>query len=113
MSGISTHVLDLTRGRPAAGVEVRLWREAGGHWEEVSKRKTDADGRVKSMLRENETVESGRYRLRFETGEYFREHGGEALHPFVEVAFEVRNASEHYHVPLLVTPHSYSTYSGS
>jgi 5-hydroxyisourate hydrolase len=113
MSGISTHVLDLTRGKPAAEVVVRLSREAGGHWSEVSKRTTDADGRVKTMLRENETLESGRYRLQFETAVYFRGQGIEAFHPFVEIAFEVRKADEHYHVPLLLTPHGYSTYRGS
>ncbi|MGA7352602.1 MAG: hydroxyisourate hydrolase, partial [Acidobacteriaceae bacterium] len=102
MSGISTHVLDLARGKPAAGVVVHLSREADGQWTEVSRRTTDADGRVKSMLREHETLESGRYRLHFETAEYFRGQGIEAFHPFVEVAFEVRKADEHYHVPLLL-----------
>jgi 5-hydroxyisourate hydrolase len=113
MSGISTHVLDLTRGKPAAGVVVRLSREADGHWTEVSKRITGADGRVKTMLREHETLESGRYRLHFETEAYFRGQGNEAFHPFVDIAFEVRRADEHYHVPLLLTPHGYSTYRGS
>lgn len=113
MSGISTHVLDLTRGKPANGVVVRLSREADGGWTEVSERTTDADGRVKSMLRENETLESGRYRLHFDTAEYFRGRGVEAFHSFVEIAFEIRHAEEHYHVPLLLTPHGYSTYRGS
>jgi 5-hydroxyisourate hydrolase len=113
MSGISTHVLDLTRGKAAAGMVVRLSREADGQWTEVSKRTTDTDGRVKNMLREHETLESGRYRLHFETAAYFRGQGIEAFHPFAEIAFEVRRADEHYHVPLLLTPHGYSTYRGS
>lgn len=113
MSGISTHVLDVALGKPAAGVVVYLSREEGGEWKEVSKRRTDADGRVKSMLRDNETVGGGKYRLHFDTGEYFEAKGSAALHPFVEIVFEIRNAGEHYHVPLLVTPHSYSTYRGS
>lgn len=113
MSGISTHVLDLARGRPAAGMVIRLERESGGKWADVSSRKTDRDGRVASMLREHETVEAGRYRLHFETADYFRAQGVEALHSFVEVAFEVRSEIEHYHIPLLITPHSYSTYRGS
>ncbi|MGB9032622.1 MAG: hydroxyisourate hydrolase, partial [Acidobacteriaceae bacterium] len=87
MSGISTHVLDLTRGKPAAGVVVRLSRESEGHWTEVSKRTADADGRVKSMLREHETLESGRYRLHFETAAYFGGQGIESFHPFVEIVF--------------------------
>jgi 5-hydroxyisourate hydrolase len=113
MSGISTHVLDLTRGKPAAGLAVRLSRETGSEWVEVSKRKTDTDGRVKSMLREYELPENGKYRLHFETAEYFRGQGAEALHPFVDIVFEVRSPSEQYHIPLLLTPHSYSTYRGS
>ncbi|MGC2297693.1 MAG: hydroxyisourate hydrolase [Acidobacteriaceae bacterium] len=113
MSGISTHILDLTRGQPASGVAVRLSREVDGGWTEISKRTTDADGRVKSMLRENEMLESGRYRLHFATAEYFGGRGVEAFHPFVEIAFEVRHADEHYHVPLLLTPYGYSTYRGS
>ena len=113
MSGISTHVLDLARGRPANGLAIRLARESGDQWVEVSSRKTDRDGRVASMLRENETAEPGRYRLHFETAQYFRAQGIEALHPFVEVVFEIRNETEHYHIPLLLTPHSYSTYRGT
>jgi 5-hydroxyisourate hydrolase len=113
VSGISTHVLDLTRGRPASGVAVLLARESSGEWVEVSSRKTDRDGRVASMLRENEAAETGLYRLHFETAPYFRAHSVEPLHPFVEVFFEIRNPSEHYHIPLLLTPYSYSTYRGS
>jgi 5-hydroxyisourate hydrolase len=113
MSGISTHVLDLTRGKPADGVEVCLSRENGSEWAEVSSRRTDPDGRVKDMLPENAVPQPGKYRLRFETAEYFRAQGMEALHPFVEIAFEIRNADEHYHVPLLITPHGYSTYRGN
>ena len=113
MSGISTHVLDLTLGKPAAGVTVRLSKEEGGSWTEVSTRRTDADGRVKSMLRENEPLERGTYRLRFDTASYFQAKAIAALHPFVEIVFEIRNSGEHHHIPLLVTPHSYSTYRGS
>jgi len=113
MSGISTHVLDLALGKPAAGLMVRLSREEGEGWTEVSTRRTDADGRVKSMLRENEPLERGTYRLRFDTAGYFQTRDIAAFHPFVEVVFEVRNTGEHHHVPLLVTPHSYSTYRGS
>lgn len=113
MSGISTHVLDLARGKPANGLVIRLARETGGQWVEVSSRKTDRDGRVKSMLREHELAEAGRYRLHFETAEYFRTHGTGALHPFVEVVFEIHGGTEHYHIPLLITPHGYSTYRGT
>jgi 5-hydroxyisourate hydrolase len=113
MSGISTHVLDLALGRPAAGVHVRLEREEGGVWREVADGTTDADGRVKSLLPVGELLQTGRFRLGFETGSYFRAQGSKTFHPYIEICFEVNNDGEHYHVPLLVTPHSYSTYRGS
>jgi 5-hydroxyisourate hydrolase len=113
MSGISTHVLDLTLGRPAAGVVVRLDREEDGVWRKLSQQPTDADGRVKSMLPPDTTLELGRYRVGFETGSYFRAQGTNCFHPYIEIAFEVTDPAQNYHVPLLVTPHSYSTYRGS
>jgi len=113
MSGISTHVLDLTLGRPAAGVMVRLERESGGVWQRLSEQPTDVDGRIRSALPADTAVEIGRYRLGFETGSYFRAQGTSCLHPYVEIAFEVADPAQNYHVPLLVTPHSYSTYRGS
>ena len=113
MSGISTHVLDLTLGRPAAGVTVRLERESGGVWQRLSQQQTDADGRIAKALPPDTTLETGRYRLGFETGPYFRGQGVRCLHPYIEIAFEVAEPGQNYHVPLLVTPHSYSTYRGS
>jgi 5-hydroxyisourate hydrolase len=113
MSGISTHVLDLALGRPAVGVHVRLERDEGGVWRELARGATDADGRVKSLLPVGEPLQAGRFRLGFETGSYFRALGSGSFHPYIEIAFEVRDGREHYHVPLLVTPHSYSTYRGS
>jgi 5-hydroxyisourate hydrolase len=113
MSGISTHVLDLTRGGPAAGVVVRLEREDGGRWRELSRGETDTDGRIKSLLPQQEPLRSGRFRLGFETASYFRAQGSGCFHPYVEIAFEVVDPTQNYHVPLLVTPHSYSTYRGS
>lgn len=113
MSGISTHVLDLTLGRPAVDVAVLLERADGGTWEEVAQSVTDADGRVKSLLPSSETLRNGHYRLGFATGEYFRRQGIGSFHPYIEIDFDVTDAAQHYHVPLLVTPHSYSTYRGS
>jgi 5-hydroxyisourate hydrolase len=113
MSGISTHVLDLALGRPAVGVHVRLEREEGGVFRELARGVTDADGRVKSLLPVEEPPQAGRFRLSFETGAYFRAQGSGSFHPCIEITFEVQDTGEHYHVPLLVTPHSYSTYRGS
>ncbi|HUB17747.1 MAG TPA: hydroxyisourate hydrolase [Acidobacteriaceae bacterium] len=113
MSGISTHVLDLARGKPAAGVRVRLSREDDGAWIEVAAQITDGDGRVKSFLGEGATLVGGRYRLRFETGDYFGGLGVSWFHPYIEIAFDVANAADRYHVPLLLAPFGYSTYRGS
>jgi 5-hydroxyisourate hydrolase len=113
MSGISTHVLDLARGRPAAGVVVRLSKEAEGDWAEIAVGATDADGRVKNLLPSGEPLSAGRYRLRFETGEYHRVQGSGWFHPYIEVVFEVGDSAQNYHVPLLLTAYGYSTYRGS
>jgi 5-hydroxyisourate hydrolase len=113
MSGISTHVLDLSLGRPAAGVVVRLERENAGVWQRLAQVQTDADGRISSLLPPGERLQSGRYRLGFETAAYFRAQGGNCFHPYIEIAFEVADPMQNYHVPLLVTPYGYSTYRGS
>jgi 5-hydroxyisourate hydrolase len=111
MSRITTHVLDTSRGRPAAGVAVALEREGdGGDWITVGRGTTDADGRLKNLTVAE--AEAGTYRLTFETGAYFAAHGVESFYPRVAVIFGVA-AGEHYHVPLLVNPFGYSTYRGS
>jgi len=101
MSGITTHVLDTSRGRPGAGIAVQLWRGD----ELLHETKTDADGRARLA----ETIEAGTYRVVFKIGGYF----DAGFYPEAAIAFEVRDASQHYHVPLLVSPFGYSTYRGS
>jgi 5-hydroxyisourate hydrolase len=113
MNGISTHVLDLTRGTPAAGLGVRLSRLTDGAWIEIAALATDEDGRVKSLPGERGVLTRGQYRLHFETGEYFQRLGMRRFHPYIDVAFEVDDPKENYHVPLLLTPFGYSTYRGS
>jgi 5-hydroxyisourate hydrolase len=109
MSAITTHVLDTSRGLPAAGVEVRL--ERGGSV--IAGGRTDQDGRLRTLLDEGVTPATGLYRLVFETGTYFQRQGKESFYPCIAVDFEVREAGDHYHVPLLVSPFGYSTYRGS
>lgn len=110
--GISTHILDTSRGRPAPGVAVTLLREqAGGGRSVVNVGVTDADGRVKGLIEGQ--PDTGLYTLRFAVGEYFLGLGQEAFYPQVEVSFVVKSAAEHYHVPLLLNPFGYSTYRGS
>ena len=107
---LSTHVLDAVTGRPAAGVAVRLDRRtAEDTWLKAETGHTDADGRVwlPSM------VSPGVYRITFGSGEYFAAHGVTTFYPEVSVTFEVTSPTEHYHVPLLLSPFAYSTYRGS
>jgi len=103
---VTTHVLDTARGRPAAGVAVRLERVAGDGWQSVGSGVTDADGR----LRDLPPTSAGRYRLVFDTGAYL---GDDGFYPQVTVEFRLEQGEDHYHVPLLLSPFGYSTYRGS
>ena len=111
MSGITTHVLDTSRGCPAAGVPVALERAADSGWQTISHGTTDADGRATGLL--SSAPREGRYRLIFDTRAYFSATGEAALYPEVSVTFTVSPGEEHYHLPLLLSPFGYSTYRGS
>ena len=113
LSGISTHILDIALGRPAADVSITLEQYIDGSWIPLSHRATDADGRVKQMLPESKTLENGEYRLTFGTGAYFEAIRTTGLYPEVQITFTVRDNGGHYHVPLLLTANGYSTYRGS
>ena len=113
MSQITTHVLDVSLGRPAAGISVILEREiSGGVWKELSRGATDGDGRLRHLVAPGSLVE-GTYRLTFETQSYFESHKVESLYPQITVVFRVQQPKEHYHIPLLLSPFGYSTYRGS
>lgn len=113
MSGLSTHVLDTSRGRPAAGVPVKLERREGSGWQELCAAATDADGRVRSLLPAGEALAAGEYRLTFALADWFAATGREAFYPEAAIAFRVTRPDEHHHVPLLLAPFGYSTYRGS
>jgi 5-hydroxyisourate hydrolase len=113
MSHITTHVLDLSLGRPAANVPVILeTKSADGSWAEAARGFTDADGRLRDWAAAK-TLPLGIYRLNFDTGAYFAARKIATLYPQVTIVFEARDAQEHYHIPLLLSPHGYSTYRGS
>lgn len=113
MSQITTHVLDVSLGRPAAGVSVVLEIEkTAGVWKELSRGATDGDGRLRHLLVPSSLVE-GTYRLTFDTGSYFASCRVAGLYPRVSVEFQVRDLKAHYHIPLLLSPYGYSTYRGS
>lgn len=103
---LSTHVLDATRGRPAAGVAVVLSGPGGP----VGAGRTDADGRLALVPGD---LPAGTYALAFATGDYFAGTGTETFYPEVTVTFRVRDPAAHHHVPLLLSPWAYSTYRGS
>jgi 5-hydroxyisourate hydrolase len=111
LTGITTHVLDTSRGRPAAGVPVSLERAVDSGWRLVGRGTTDADGRASDLL--SARPEDGRYRLTFDTGAHFRGLGEPGFYPEVTVTFVVEGGEDHYHVPLLLSPFGYSTYRGS
>ncbi|MBX3015930.1 MAG: 2-oxo-4-hydroxy-4-carboxy-5-ureidoimidazoline decarboxylase [Caldilineaceae bacterium] len=113
-SPITTHVLDTSRGRPAAGIPVKLESATGTEtWQAVATGITDSDGRAAHLLPPADTVAPGLYRLTFATGDYFRQQGMTSFYPYVVVTFAVEQPTEHYHVPLLLNPFGYSTYRGS
>lgn len=111
MSAITTHVLDTSIGRPAAGVRVRLDRCVGATWIDVAAGETDADGRCRTLLQE--ALHAGSWRLTFDTGSYFARQGVAGFYPEVSITFVVEDPGQHFHVPLLVSPFGYSTYRGS
>jgi 5-hydroxyisourate hydrolase len=108
---LSSHVLDGTRGEPAAGVPVRWDRLAEGGWETVAHAVTDEDGRVTDWG--DASTDEGVHRVVFGSGEYFSARQVETFYPEVVVVFEVTDADRHHHVPLLLSPFAYSTYRGS
>jgi 5-hydroxyisourate hydrolase len=112
MSGITTHVLDVSRGRPAAGIAVILERVGTSQSSPMGRASTDSDGRVKTLA-SSDGLQPGGYRLVFEVGSYFAASGVDAFYSRVVVEFEVRDVAQHYHVPLLISPFGYSTYRGS
>ena len=117
MGRISTHVLDLAAGKPAAGVRVELYRTEGASRVPRATAVTNADGRTDQPLLAGDSVEAGVYELVFAAGEYLRSSGMPLSDPpfldEVTIRFGVADASGNYHVPLLLSPFGYSTYRGS
>lgn len=110
---LSTHVLDTSIGRPAKGMKVRLeYRESGESWTELGTFTTDADGRVQGLTAPGRVAGKGTYRLTFSVAAYFNALSIGTFYTDVIVEFVVLDDT-HHHVPLLVSPYSYSTYRGS
>jgi 5-hydroxyisourate hydrolase len=117
MGRLSTHVLDTMHGKPAEGVHIELFALAGGEPRLVAKASTNTDGRTDAPLLDGDDFRPGPYELVFHVGAYFRAMGAVLSEPpfldAVPVRFALAEADGYYHVPLLVSPWSYSTYRGS
>ena len=113
MSQITTHILDTSLGKPAAGVPIKLEQKiAENKWQTLGEGTTNADGRVANLLPKETILPLGIYKITFYTEGYFAEQNRENFYPIVEIQFNVHDGS-HYHVPLLLNPFGFSTYRGS
>ncbi|MBL4757968.1 MAG: hydroxyisourate hydrolase [Rhizobiales bacterium] len=121
MAGITTHILDVSGGIPAAGVRVELYRQSGEAWKLVRELVTNVDGRTDEPILKPEETAIAVYELRFHIGDYFADEDnaddkvGDDV-PFLDIVpvrFSISELTRHYHVPLLVAPWSYTTYRGS
>jgi 5-hydroxyisourate hydrolase len=121
MVGLTTHVLDTARGKPAAGVRILLYRVSGNSHKKIGEAVTNADGRTDAPMLSGKAFTVGVYELVFCAGEYLRgsgqasdQNGGDVLFlDEIPIRFGVTDAGAHYHVPLLISPFAYSTYRGS
>ena len=127
MSQITTHILDTTKGRPAQGVTIILFkgethsqlaideykadRSAFG-WIEIARGITNSDGRITDLLNIDIVLQTGIYKMRFETEDYFAKDNVVTFYPYVEIIFDI-TTDEHYHIPLLINPFAFNTYKGS
>jgi len=112
MSHLTTHILDTTLGKPAAGVQIVLYQQQEADWKEIVRGVTNQDGRITDWLPKEDLLPAGLYKLKFETGDYYKQLMIASFYPFVEVVFSITDDA-HYHVPLLLNPYGYSTYRGS
>jgi 5-hydroxyisourate hydrolase len=118
MAGLTTHVLDVTRGGPAEAMRVELYElSSGGRRTLIADVVTNADGRTDAALIRASDARVGSFELVFHAGDYFRRRGAKTADPpfldLIPIRFAVADPKAHYHVPLLVSPWSYSTYRGS
>ena len=117
MGQLTTHVLDTANGCPAAGMRVRLYALAGGAPTLLKELTLNHDGRADAPLLEGDTMRAGSYRLEFDVAAYFRARGAALADPpfldTVPLDFGLADTAAHYHVPLLASPWSYSSYRGS
>lgn len=116
-NGITVHILDTTKGLPAQNVNIKLefYDTDTSSWIYVSSSKTNSNGRIDPFwpLDSSSELEVGLYQMTFQTKEYFDKDNITTFYPYVNVVFNVTDPVAHYHIPLLLTPYSYTTYRGS
>ena len=112
MSQLTTHILDTSIGKPAQNVSVVLEQIQSSSWNKIAEGVTNLDGRVSNLLATDKILDTGIYRLIFDTQSYFKKQNIKTFYPSVTIEFEITDAT-HYHVPLLLNPFGYSTYRGS
>lgn len=112
---LSVHVLDLQTGQPSPGVTVDLEQRSGAGWQPLGSAVTDAQGRIRALVPAQRlaTWGAGEYRVVFRTGEFYARQNQSTFFPEIPVVFKVDSASQHYHVPLLLSPFGFSTYRGN
>jgi 5-hydroxyisourate hydrolase len=114
MSPITTHVLDIAKGKPAGGVTIVIEIGLGPErWVELARGVTDGDGRIAQFIPPLAPLKPGPYRLRFATAAYFTAAGVHGFYPEVNVIVQIDDPAQHYHIPLLLSPFGYTTYRGS
>ncbi|XP_045455040.1 probable 5-hydroxyisourate hydrolase R09H10.3 [Melitaea cinxia] len=108
---LSSHVLDISTGRPAAGVFVELYKKKDNDWTLWHNTVTSSDGRIQFPF-SKDSMGAGTYKLKFNVEDHYSRSNIETLYPYVEIVFKTKD-DEHYHIPLLLSPYGYSTYRGS
>lgn len=110
---LSSHILDVSKGTPASGVTIKLEKleETTNSWIKIDEKVTDKNGRITDFLKEN-TSNKGIYKLTYFTKPYFERNQMESFYPFIEVFFQISDAS-HYHVPITLSAYGYATYRGN
>ena len=110
---LSSHILDITSGKPASGVKITLSKkDRNDNWTVVEEKNTDVNGRIKDFIKQDGKNNTGIYKLTFHTSPYFKRLGQKSFYPFIEVVFELVD-NEHYHVPITLSANGYSTYRGN
>ncbi|XP_022915670.1 uncharacterized protein [Onthophagus taurus] len=109
---ISTHVLDTSKGQAVSGLQVSLYKLIDGRWTYINEGITNIDGRFGNFL-DRDDFSPGRYKLHYDVDRYFEVKKQTSLYPFIEIVFDCINHTDHYHVPLLLSPYGYTTYRGT